>query len=182
MEASTREAMLGTVIHGTLQPEDLLRATIEVLEKLDAGRASKIRKQYPDVFEIFLKSDEERSPVPMGRDVLHILEEASWCFEEICNELNAIAPEGTFFGAHPGDGSDFGFWPVESEDIEDVHTPTGRTSCSSQNYQNVPVRSCTGDNADQTFLASSAPSTADYSRAEMRIAEAMRRAQDKKGN
>lgn len=116
MVVSTREDMLGTVIHGTLQPEDLLRATIEVLEKLDADRASKIRKQYPDVFGIFLKSHGERSPAFQSKEVLHILEEASWCFEEICNELDQIAPEGTFFGSHPGDGSDFGFWPVESED------------------------------------------------------------------
>ena len=36
-------------------------------------------------------------------------------WEEIAPAIEEIAPEGTYFGAHEGDGSDFGFWPVEDE-------------------------------------------------------------------
>ena len=35
--------------------------------------------------------------------------------EQIFDYLNAIAPAGCYFGSHPGDGSDFGFWEVEDE-------------------------------------------------------------------
>lgn len=30
--------------------------------------------------------------------------------QDLFNELNELAPEGWFFGAHPGDGADFGWW------------------------------------------------------------------------
>jgi len=35
--------------------------------------------------------------------------------ETLFDLLDGIAPEGTSFGAHPGNGSDFGFWEAEKE-------------------------------------------------------------------
>jgi hypothetical protein len=43
-------------------------------------------------------------------------EKADWILHEDIGELlNEIAPDGCYFGAHPGDGSDIGFW--RSEDV-----------------------------------------------------------------
>lgn len=37
-------------------------------------------------------------------------EVASLLLEDLFDTLNNYAPEGCFFGAHPGDGSDYGYW------------------------------------------------------------------------
>jgi len=34
-----------------------------------------------------------------------------WDLEAIIETLNGIAPDYAYFGAHEGDGSDYGFWP-----------------------------------------------------------------------
>ena len=39
--------------------------------------------------------------------------------EDIWERMNEIAPEGCYFGSHPGNGSDYGFWEVE-EEFEDA--------------------------------------------------------------
>ena len=36
--------------------------------------------------------------------------------EDVMDHMNKIAPEGTYFGPHPGDGSDYGFWSYEDDD------------------------------------------------------------------
>lgn len=95
--------MLGTIIEATLRPEDLLPAFKDTLESLDTEH------QHSGLI---------RDAVEM----LQILEHREWTDEEyeavsyLVNEelpdaLNEFAPPYTYFGAHPGDGADFGFWP-----------------------------------------------------------------------
>jgi hypothetical protein len=109
---------IGTIIRATLRPQDLLPAFLIELKRLS-----------PSDHESYLRSVWEQD-----RELAHILngcttslhlsniqDDHSFWNEELCSEilfelidmLDSLSPEGVYFGAHEGDGSDFGFWPYD---------------------------------------------------------------------
>lgn len=90
--------MEGTLIHGTLRLEDLIPAFIAELRVMEAES---------------LKLDEiERTMEdPLYFDGDEAPEDCLW----IMDRLDKYAPDGMYFGAHPGDGSDFGWWTVDED-------------------------------------------------------------------
>jgi hypothetical protein len=51
-------------------------------------------------------------------------DDATELCSQLFDDLDAVAPAGYYFGAHPGDGSDYGYWQHESDDETDDTTPT----------------------------------------------------------
>jgi len=88
-----------TVIHGTLRTEDLVEAFTDEYERI-GGRPHNV-----ELFRAHLL-------LPEGEDRG---DELSYDLEDLYELLNELAPEGTSFGAHEGDGSDFAFWTHEEE-------------------------------------------------------------------
>ena len=82
----------GTVIEGTLQPAPLLCAFLDELKRLNPEEAAEFAAMWHDHY----------SPG-----------EAVWA---LMDAINDYAPEGYYFGAHPGDGADFGWWEAENDD------------------------------------------------------------------
>lgn len=41
-------------------------------------------------------------------------EEAALLLESLFDTLDSYAPEGHYFGTHPGDGSDYAYWKIAS--------------------------------------------------------------------
>jgi len=94
-------AYAGTVSHGTLREQDLAPTFLSVLDDLNPTVADHLRREYAEALDAL--SDDEW------------VESVGWLFEELYDALDNVAPEGYRFGAHEGDGSDFGFWPVEDD-------------------------------------------------------------------
>ena len=85
-----KTAQIGSISNSTLLIEDLIPAFLSALEELDHPIAKEFRRDLND---------------DANEEMLHrILVEMEDC-------LNDCAPPFCYFGAHTGDGSDFGFWP-----------------------------------------------------------------------
>jgi hypothetical protein len=100
---------LGTVIHGTLRTRALLRAFADELEYLQgevihavygSGLVADAREWAARIDTPDCVPDDEQT----ATEILY----------DIADALNECAPDGCYFGAHVGDGSDFGFWECES--------------------------------------------------------------------
>jgi len=98
------EVPMGSIISGTMREEDLIPFFIGVLE------------QYNTSDEIqFWRSEHE---IIHGSDS-YDSERASELLNQLFDALEDLAPENCYFGAHWGDGADFGFWPAELDDLDD---------------------------------------------------------------
>ena len=81
---------IGSISTGTLRPEDLLPAFARELER-----------HAPD--HAFVHEANATLVYDDG--------DASELINEIQDELQSYCPPFVVFGAHPGDGADFGYWP-----------------------------------------------------------------------
>ena len=106
-----------TVSSDTLNMRDLLTTYADFIE-------NNIDAQHDLAWELrhWVQQDEESHGEWNG--VAHD-ETAHMLLDDCHNLFDDIAPEGTYFGAHEGNGSDFGFWTFQEPD-EDPNTPDPR--------------------------------------------------------
>lgn len=85
-----------TLIRATHRPQDLIPAFLDALREYDPTvyAAHLLAGPVP----AYVQDEGDASPWWYGADAAHLL-------EELFDNLNDVAPEGTYFGAHPGDGS-----------------------------------------------------------------------------
>lgn len=92
------------VSEGTLRIEDLLRNFAEALETLDQ------ESTYASLIEEARRIADNEQFLEKEPEI------AAWVLAELEDALMELAPEGTYFGSHPGDGACFGFWPEEDHE------------------------------------------------------------------
>lgn len=106
----------GTIIHATLRLEDLIPAFAEELEIQVKAAAPHLGALNPDHSQLvvdaaeWIKQNEDNGEdhEPFGRP--HHFVDGDELLGELSDALNEYAPPYAYFGAHEGDGSDFGYW------------------------------------------------------------------------
>jgi hypothetical protein len=111
----------GSISHGTLRTEDLLQAFASALEDMILVNGDHYSRP-----ENFSERDKLNALVDEAQDQwtedgteLEDEEKAQEIVQELQGVLEQFAPPYCYFGAHEGDGSDFGFWPC-MEQIEEL--------------------------------------------------------------
>lgn len=96
-----------SVSHATLHPQHIANALCSFL-----------KERFPKAYDEFAKTHSEMiSAFENENDKYWKSEDSSYDLnDDLFNTMNGVAPEGHYFGSHPGDGSDFGFWKDEDED------------------------------------------------------------------
>lgn len=118
----------GTVSAGTLRTSDLIGAFMDVLRELDpdqAGAWSENERIYRNATDGTYDNDPEYYTAD---EVFALASRADDFLIDLQDKLNELAPDGYRFGAHEGDGADFGFWLVD-ETVDEHGDPLPRGRC-----------------------------------------------------
>jgi hypothetical protein len=102
-------ASLGSISSGTLRTEDLLVAFADELEhhvqrNAEEWCSRRGRKRRDEL--LALVTETRDGSIEDEGDL------ADAVLEELQDALGEFAPPYTYFGAHEGDGADFGYWPA----------------------------------------------------------------------
>ena len=96
----------GTVSEGTMRPQDVLPAMMDVLKQYHPKEYQEVVGTISDEFGLTYTElcGHENHPAWQDETMAWILYEVAW------DAMNDIAPDGYYFGANPGDGADYGYW------------------------------------------------------------------------
>jgi hypothetical protein len=100
-----RNKNIGSISSGTLRPQDLIPCFISEAKSQHLSRADRkeLRKIASRVARV--ENGEFGESDAYWQD-----EVSSWDMEALVEMLNSVAPAYFYFGSHPGDGADFGYW------------------------------------------------------------------------
>ena len=116
----------GTVSQATMRAQDVLPACLAVLSEFYPDRFNAI------VYEIAYGDDERFTTLQASCVYSDILadddhsfwesDDCAWLLNEtVWDAMQEIAPAGYYFGSHPGDGADYGYWRVDPSDTGCCH-------------------------------------------------------------
>lgn len=108
-----KTANIGSISHGTLRTEDLLHSFGNELEWQINRNGEFLSRP-----ENFPMRDRLAKLLGESRDAWND-DAASELVVELQDALNEFAAPYCSFSAHCGDGSDFGFWPMDMEEIKE---------------------------------------------------------------
>ena len=103
-------ANLGSISTGTMRNEDLIPDFLDTLETL--ANLNKCKRHHKCKRHLTL-IDEIENRIDTIPDYYNTEDADIDLNEDLFDALNEYAPPHAYFGSHPGDGSDYGFWIAE---------------------------------------------------------------------
>jgi hypothetical protein len=124
--SSSKQLTPGSYISGTHRTQDLIPKFFEILEDVYVNAAFEIalavaEEDGADLTDhwLFLVLIEKKSWDEVNVNWWHTIQAAEMV-DTLINALQNYTPQGHYFGVHPGDGSDFGCWLLESVELYTV--------------------------------------------------------------
>ena len=118
---------MGSVSRATMREEDLIPTFCYELQGLARQTGIlpvKTRRQHAKLTREIERRIELRGETEDAAEIgYYESEDADWDLESLFDALDEYAAPYFYFGAHPGDGSDYGFWLSEEWD-QDAITPS----------------------------------------------------------
>ena len=105
----------GSISHGTMRECDLIPTFMSTLRDFSPSRAAAITDEYGAAFIERCSTDGA-----LDYSLINEMENQGWLLESLFDALDDIAPDGFYFGAHPGDGSDYGFWEADEHSLNEA--------------------------------------------------------------
>lgn len=94
-----------TVSHGTARTQDVMPRVLEVLKEIDPSKHKEFLQENPELKKALGKDGAEYWNT----------EDCMFTYDELFNLMDSFSPQGYYFGAHPGDASDIGYWNCGGE-------------------------------------------------------------------
>ena len=113
----------GTLIEGTLKDKEILEAILEAMVNT------------PEYEQLMMSSTCVNWLEPFS-DPTITTEQAAEFTDEMFSRMETYAPEGFYFGMHPDDGADLGYWPV----MDDFKPATDYPKLMVKGTAHVPQR------------------------------------------
>ena len=113
---------IGSISSGTMRPEDLIPAftsELEALAKQTGIVSGKRRKEHAKlVREIETRMDTYKAGDRSGESTYYQCDDSDEDLESLFDALREYAAPYFYFGAHPSDGAEYGFWLSEDWDAD----------------------------------------------------------------
>jgi hypothetical protein len=103
---------IGSISSGTMREVDLIPSYLDAADSIRLTAAE--RKQVQGIRKEF-----DGLPLDDADWTDEQQEQVGYMLEELSDILSSHTPDFCYFGSHPGDGADYGVWPVLDEDMED---------------------------------------------------------------
>lgn len=96
--------------YATMRPQDLIPVFLDAVAEYHPAAYAQLTAGPVPPIPAYVQDEGDESAWWYGAD-------ASYLLEDLFFTLDEVAPEGCYFGAHPGDGSHYGWWADEHEEI-----------------------------------------------------------------